>query len=73
MAEVSVDLFDRYLSNVKYPADKKELMAEAKKSGAPSDLIGFLNSLPDKEFANQAEAYTVLNRIIQKHKEIGPR
>jgi|GEM_PF-6503270 hypothetical protein len=50
--------FDRlqsYIEGLPFPADKSHLIAHASLRGAPEDLLEFLESLPDKTYADLAQ------------------
>ncbi len=41
----------KYLKGVDYPAKKQELMDQAKKNGAPQEVVQVIQQFPNKEFA----------------------
>jgi hypothetical protein len=44
-----------YLQGIQFPAKKDDIVHAARKSGAPTDVIGALGQLPANEFANERE------------------
>jgi hypothetical protein len=53
--------------NMKYPVTKKDIIQQAKKNGASSDMMQTLEELPDKEYSNAEE---LSEEIQQKHKKV---
>lgn len=54
----------RYLQDITFPVKKDDLVHAARQSGAPTDIVATLSSLPFTEYANQQElidAYPGLN------------
>ncbi len=49
-----VDL-EKYLSGISYPANKQMIIQNAKGKGASGDVLGALNGLPNREFADSAD------------------
>lgn len=49
-----------YLWEVTYPARKQDLIAHAKRKGAPDEVIAALQQLPDNEF----EGPTTVTRYL---------
>ncbi len=41
----------KYLKGVDYPAKKQELVDQAKKNGAPQEVVQVIQQFPNKEFA----------------------
>ncbi len=54
MANMGTQDIDRYLRNVNFPADKMEIVNNARDQNAPDDVVRNLDMLPDKRF-NSAE------------------
>jgi Protein of unknown function (DUF2795) len=40
----------KYLSGVDYPASKQDLIEHAKNKGAPKEVLGDLEDIPDEEY-----------------------
>lgn len=53
--------------NMKYPVKKMDIIQQAKKNGASSDMIKVLEEIPDKEYTNAEE---VSKELHQKHKKL---
>lgn len=53
--------------NMKYPVTKKDIIQQAKKNGASSDMMQTLEELPDKEYSSADE---LSEEIQQKHKKV---
>ncbi|WP_048103410.1 DUF2795 domain-containing protein [Methanosarcina barkeri] len=52
------------LQNVKFPANKNDIIQQARSSGSIADpLLENLGMLPDKEYANANEVVKELERI----------
>jgi len=47
---------------VRYPAQKRDLLAQAQNSGVGDDVLSFIKAMPDQEYRNPAE----LRRAILK-------
>ncbi len=54
MANMGTQDIDKYLRNVNFPADKREIVNNARNENAPDDVVRNLDMLPDKRF-NSAE------------------
>ncbi len=50
MANMGTQDIDRYLRNVNFPADKREIVNNARDQNAPDDVVRNLDMLPDKRF-----------------------
>jgi hypothetical protein len=44
-----------YLKGVDYPAKRDDLMQQAKKNGAESEVLNVIKQLPDQEYGNMAD------------------
>jgi hypothetical protein len=44
-----------HLKGIHFPAQKRDLVQQAKKNGAELDIMQVLNAMPEQEFANIAE------------------
>jgi hypothetical protein len=53
--------------NMKYPVTKKDIVQQAEKNGASSDMMQTLEELPDKQYSNAEE---LSEEIQQKHKKV---
>ncbi len=71
--KVNVNEIEYYLRNVRYPARKKEIVEQARKEGAPEEILAVLRELRVENYPSRAEVGRELNSIIQKQLEIGPR
>ncbi len=47
---VSASQIQLYLKGVNYPASKQDIVSAAQKNGAPSNVMSFINRLPDKQY-----------------------
>jgi len=54
---------ERYLKGIHYPADKKQLIQQAEKNGAPSDVMSVLKRFGEKQFANTVEVAKEVGRV----------
>lgn len=52
--------------NMKYPVKKMDIIQQAKKNGASSDMIKVLDEIPDKEYANAEDVSKELQHIHKK-------
>lgn len=50
MAEMSSADIDRYLRGMNFPANKREIMDNARMQNAPEDVMSALEKLPDQRF-----------------------
>ena len=44
-----------HLKGIHFPAQKRDLVQQAKKNGAELDIMQVLNAMPEQEFANIAD------------------
>jgi hypothetical protein len=44
-----------HLKGIHFPAQKRDLVQQAKKNGAEQDIMQVLNAMPEQEFANIAD------------------
>lgn len=44
-----------HLKGMDFPAGKQELMQQAKENGAPSEVLGVIERMPDNDFQNMAD------------------
>ncbi len=54
MATMGIGTIERYLRDVNYPADKNEIVNNARRQNAPVDIVKNFDMLPDKRY-NSAE------------------
>jgi hypothetical protein len=45
----------KYLKGIKYPVAKKQLIDQADKNSAPTDVMEILNKIADKKYQTSAE------------------
>ena len=45
----------RFLHGITFPAHKDDVIHAARKNGAPNDIVGTLQELPENEFATAEE------------------
>jgi hypothetical protein len=56
---ISMEL-EKSLNGIPYPASKQELINYAKAKSATKDVVGLLNSLPDRQYANMEDVASEL-------------
>ncbi len=60
MANVSPIEIQKALGGVDYPADKEDLIQNAKKKNANNDVLSALKDLPDRKYENPADVNKAL-------------
>ncbi len=50
MAEMRSTDVERYLRDVNFPANKRDIVEEARRQNAPDDVVRALDKLPDQRF-----------------------
>ena len=50
MAEMRSTDIERYLRDVDFPANKRDIVEEARRQNAPEDVVRALDKLPDQKF-----------------------
>ncbi len=53
----------KILSEVQYPADKKEIMDTAKKENATPDEINMIQKLSDRQFSDMTEVTDEMDKM----------
>ncbi|HEY9505143.1 MAG TPA: DUF2795 domain-containing protein [Gemmatimonadales bacterium] len=56
----------RWLSDARYPADRRALLTHAVSKAAPDPVLNAVRSLPDEKFANVAQVAAVLGLGIER-------
>ena len=46
---------EKYLKGIHYPAQKEDLVSQAKSNGAPQDVMNVLNRFKDKEYGSTVD------------------
>ncbi len=49
-SKVSAAELQLYLKGINYPARKRDLITAAKSNGAPSNVMDFINQMPEKQY-----------------------
>jgi Protein of unknown function (DUF2795) len=52
-----------YLRGIDFPADKRQLKAEAQKNHAPPEVLKLINELPAERYHTMAEIMKVLGQV----------
>lgn len=52
---------EKYLKNIKLPADKGSIVNQAKQNGADNDTIQMLQKMPNKEYTTMEEIMEAMN------------
>jgi hypothetical protein len=60
MANVTAMDIQKHLSGIDFPCDKQTLIKQAKDKGAPGDVVGMLNSLPNRQFESMEDVSSEL-------------
>ncbi len=58
----------RWLSDARYPADRRALLTHAVAKAAPDPVLNAVRSLPDEKFANVAEVAAGLGLGIERRR-----
>lgn len=53
----------KYLKDVEYPTSKEELIMQARRNGAPEDVISDIQTLKDEEFGGPQDVMKAYGRI----------
>ncbi len=56
-------VMDEYLTGIKYPADKDDLMQIAVDNDAPNDFLETLGKIPDKKYKSHVDVDKELDKI----------
>ena len=51
---VNASQIQLYLKGVSYPANKDDIVSNARSNGAPQNVMDFINRLPDKQYGGPA-------------------
>jgi hypothetical protein len=51
----SLSNIEQYLHDVEFPANKEELLEQARQSGADDSVLEILENLPDRQFASMSD------------------
>lgn len=60
---VSPAIVERYLGGMHYPAEKQNLIDNAKGKDAPSDVMDLINKLPDKTYNSPIDITKEIGKI----------
>ena len=53
----------KFLSGLAYPARKREIVDKAETQGADEDILGILEELPEREYANPTEISREIGKL----------
>jgi len=51
----NLENFEKYLKGLAFPTEKKHLIEQAKKNGAPQTMLDALNKLKEQKYETQSE------------------
>ena len=54
---------EEYLKGIHYPANKEDLMQQAKKNDAPGDVVTTLDRLPNKDYTSPIDVNHELGKF----------
>ncbi|MEA5360982.1 DUF2795 domain-containing protein [Amycolatopsis sp., V23-08] len=57
----------RYLSEVRYPCERGELLRSATAQGAGEDVLGHLGKLPEQHYADAEAVHRLLGSDVDPH------
>jgi len=60
---VSPAIVERYLGGMHYPAEKQNLVSNAKGKGAPNDVMDLINKLPDETYNSPIDITKEIGKI----------
>jgi len=60
---VSPAIVEKYLKGMHYPAEKKNLVNNAKTKDAPDDVMNLINRLPDKTYNSPIDITKEIGKI----------
>lgn len=63
MAKVNPIQLQKYLKGVNYPASKKDLVANAERTGADEQMRSMLERLPDERYDSPADVSKAVGQI----------
>ncbi len=71
MTGISPETVYNFLKGTKYPAGKNQLIQQAKKNNADTNILNAMESLPEKEYASQDDVIQTGSKIA--HESWKPR
>ena len=66
MTGISPETIYNFLKGMNYPAGKNELIQQAKKNNADTNVINAMESLPEKEYESQEDVILTGSKISHK-------
>lgn len=54
-AKAAATTIEKYMQGISYPANKDEIIAQARQNHAPSEIMQMLNQVADRDYHNSAE------------------
>jgi hypothetical protein len=60
---ISPAIIEKYLSGMHYPAQKKDLVNNAKNNKAPDNVLGFISKMPDKTYKSPIDVTKEIGKI----------
>jgi hypothetical protein len=54
---------EKYLKGIDFPANREELAEQAKQNNAPSEIVGMLNKLEEKQYNNVTDIAKEVSRV----------
>ncbi|MGB9936522.1 MAG: DUF2795 domain-containing protein [Methanobacterium sp.] len=66
MKGISPEAVYNFLKGTNYPASKNELIMQAKKNNADSDVLNAMETLPDKEYESQDDVILTGSKIAHE-------
>ncbi|MEV4569002.1 DUF2795 domain-containing protein [Nonomuraea sp. NPDC049419] len=58
----------KWLSDTHWPASKEELLARARREGAPDPVIDMVESLPDRDYTNMSDVAKALGLGVEQRR-----
>lgn len=66
MTGISAGTVYNFLKGMTYPARKNELIQQAKKNNADTDILNEIESLPEKEYTSQDDVILTGSKLSQQ-------
>ncbi|MDD5419581.1 MAG: DUF2795 domain-containing protein [Methanomicrobiaceae archaeon] len=61
---VSAAEVQKYLKGIDYPTDKKGIVDQAQKNGAPNEVISILNRIDDQQYGSTTDVSRAIGKIL---------
>ncbi len=63
LSSIGAAEIQRYLRDIEYPADKSQLLKQARQEQAPQDVLELIEEFPDQQYNSAVHVSQMLDRL----------